>query len=129
MTKYSNLLKDPRWQKKRLEILERDKWACRLCGDAKSTLHIHHCYYNKDVNPWEYESSSLLTLCYVCHEEESENFYSQKNSLTDALSMYGFTSEEFNELACCVYDYRQMKGENSEPLDRIVEILQCGVRL
>ena len=34
--------KDPRWQKKRLKILERDKWACQLCDGKEKTLHIHH---------------------------------------------------------------------------------------
>jgi hypothetical protein len=26
--KYSDKLKDPRWQKKRLQIMERDNWCC-----------------------------------------------------------------------------------------------------
>ncbi len=28
---YAEQLKDPRWQKRRLEILQRDEWRC-LCG-------------------------------------------------------------------------------------------------
>lgn len=39
---YSEKLKNPRWQKKRLEIFERDGWKCRACQDEKSTLHVHH---------------------------------------------------------------------------------------
>lgn len=42
---YSEKLKDPRWQKKRLEILNRDEFACRFCGDNKSTLNVHHISY------------------------------------------------------------------------------------
>jgi len=126
MTTYSDLLKDPRWQKKRLEILNRDDFMCCFCANCKETLHVHHCYYNKGKKPWEYEDSSLVTLCASCHAEESDYFYRDKNLLTDALSVYGFTSDVFHELACCVHDYRQTKGKYSAPLDRLVEILKKG---
>ena len=33
---YSEKLKDPRWQKKRLEILERDNFRCQYCGDKNA---------------------------------------------------------------------------------------------
>jgi hypothetical protein len=36
--KYSDKLKDPRWQKKRLEVFERDGWCCQCCGDSESPL-------------------------------------------------------------------------------------------
>lgn len=65
---YSKLLRDPRWQKKRLEILERDGWKCRYCGDTESTLHIHHLWYEDAHQPWQAHSWSLLTLCESCHE-------------------------------------------------------------
>ena len=69
MTKqsYAEKLRDPRWQKKRLEILERDGWTCRCCGDEDKTLHIHHRYYLRGIEPWEYELESLITLCEHCH--------------------------------------------------------------
>ncbi len=65
--KYSDKLKDPRWQKKRLEILQRDDFSCRKCGDKSSTLHIHHKYYTKDVEPWDYKDDCFITLCETCH--------------------------------------------------------------
>jgi len=34
----------PKWQKKRLDILKRDKFTCRSCGDKESTLNVHHRY-------------------------------------------------------------------------------------
>lgn len=64
---YSEKLKDPRWQKKRLEILSRDNFTCTKCGDDKSTLHVHHEAY-RSGNPWEISSSLLRTLCELCHE-------------------------------------------------------------
>jgi hypothetical protein len=65
---YSDLLKDPRWQKERLEILELDKWACRHCSNKELTLHVHHLYYEKGLKPWEYPDSALVTYCELCHD-------------------------------------------------------------
>jgi hypothetical protein len=67
---YSEKLKDPRWQRKRLEIFERDNWTCLKCGDITSTLHIHHKVYFKGVDPWEYDGKHLETLCENCHSAE-----------------------------------------------------------
>ncbi len=64
---YSDKLKDPRWQRKRLEILNRDDFTCKLCQDTKSTLHVHHKKYEAGKDPWEYENENFETLCYVCH--------------------------------------------------------------
>ena len=61
--KYSEKLRDPRWQKKRLEIFERDNWHCRFCGNQHDTLHIHHCGYLPNKDPWDYPSELLITLC------------------------------------------------------------------
>jgi hypothetical protein len=57
--------KSPKWQKKRLEILERDQWKCRACLDDESTLHVHHVAY--DGQPWEVDDSLMQTLCESCH--------------------------------------------------------------
>jgi len=69
---YSEKLKDPRWQKKRLEIMKRDNFTCRWCGDNENTLNIHHLNYEKNKNPWEYEDNKLITICESCHESEHE---------------------------------------------------------
>ncbi len=65
---YAEKLKDPRWQKKRLEILSRDNFTCHNCGDTTLTLHVHHLYYFKDEEPWEAEDMALETLCCECHK-------------------------------------------------------------
>ena len=68
MSKYSELLKDPRWQKKRLEIMVKDNFQCQCCFDRETTLVVHHKSYNKDKKPWEYENNDLITLCENCHK-------------------------------------------------------------
>ena len=66
---YAAKLRDPRWQKTRLQIMERDKFACVSCDDATSELQVHHGYYVGTKEPWEYEHDSLWTLCGDCHAE------------------------------------------------------------
>jgi hypothetical protein len=62
---YGEKLRDPRWQKLRLEIMNRDGFACKLCHDAKSTLNIHHLKYERE--PWDCAPEYLITLCEDCH--------------------------------------------------------------
>ncbi len=65
---YAEKLKDPRWQRKRLDILNRDDFTCRICNDTKSTLHVHHEKYFKNTEPWDYHDDNFKTLCNTCHE-------------------------------------------------------------
>lgn len=69
---YSERLKDPRWQRKRLEILQRSDFSCEECGDTTKTLHVHHKIYRKGAQPWEYENHELQSLCVGCHEAASD---------------------------------------------------------
>lgn len=65
---YAEQLKDPRWQKKRLEVLEHHEFMCMECGDTKSTLHVHHRYYVSGRLAWEYPDFCYQTLCEGCHD-------------------------------------------------------------
>lgn len=69
---YSEKLKDPRWQKKRLKIFERDNWKCRFCQSEERTLHVHHKKYIDGFEPWDYDDDLLLTFCYICHNADHE---------------------------------------------------------
>lgn len=72
MSDYLQKLKDPRWQKKRLQIFERDKWKCQCCFTDNKTLHVHHLDYLPNTDPWDYDDSYLTTLCEDCHSEITE---------------------------------------------------------
>jgi len=71
---YAEKLRDPRWQKKRLEIFERDGWACKCCGAASETLHVHHRRYLFGREPWDNPQSDLVTLCETCHALEPDSY-------------------------------------------------------
>lgn len=64
---YAEKLLDPRWQRKRLEVLERDAFCCQHCGEKTKTLHVHHTYYQYGKDPWDYSTGSLITYCEDCH--------------------------------------------------------------
>jgi hypothetical protein len=67
---YYEKLKDPRWQKKRLEVMERNEFSCEICSDTETTLNVHHKEYFKGADPWDYEVEQLACICENCHEAE-----------------------------------------------------------
>ncbi len=93
MNKYLEQYKDPRWQKLRLKIFERDKWTCRNCGNNEETLQLHHKCYYKDKNIWEYPEEELITLCEYCHSIENENKVIYNSIITPILKNL-FSDEE-----------------------------------
>lgn len=58
---------DPRWQKRRLEVFERDGWKCCGCASEDNTLVAHHKRYKGEI--WESPLEDLQTLCKQCHED------------------------------------------------------------
>lgn len=69
---YSEKLKDPRWQKKRLEVFQRDDFTCQLCSDKENTLHTHHVRYPKGRSFFDCSLDDLTTLCELCHSQVEE---------------------------------------------------------
>ncbi len=65
---YSEQLLDPRWQRKRLEVLNAADFCCEDCGSDQKTLHVHHRQYRKGALAWEYSADELVSLCDQCHE-------------------------------------------------------------
>jgi hypothetical protein len=64
--KYKEQLQHPKWQKKRLTILNRDKFTCQICGDKETQLHVHHKEYSGKA--WEAKDEDLTTICKHCHK-------------------------------------------------------------
>jgi 5-methylcytosine-specific restriction endonuclease McrA len=81
---YADKLKDPRWQRKRLEILQRDQFKCFWCWNDSLTLHVHHDAY-EGANPWETSDDLLTTLCEDCHSINHIGLTPLEKVLLDAL--------------------------------------------
>ena len=101
MKTYSELLHDPRWQKKRLKVLDRDGFECTICGEAPADgLNVHHSYYIKGRDPWKYPMESLWTVCNNCHGEASNTNLAMR-VIVGRLSYY-----DQCEVCCMLKDYR-----------------------
>lgn len=90
------MLKDPIWQRRRLEILNRDKFSCQKCGNDKDTLHIHHRHYINGRKPWDYPDTLLVTLCHKCHKEE-ESCAQDGGNIYQTLHMLGMFNTEIRD--------------------------------
>jgi len=81
MSEFWEKYKDPRWQKRRLEMMNFYSFKCGHCGSADKTLNVHHRIYRKGKNPWEYEDHELQCLCEDCHERSHALHKSVKECL------------------------------------------------
>lgn len=87
---YIEKLRDPHWQKKRLEVMSRDGFTCQLCGDTEHTLNVHHRRYILGRDPWDYPDEDLITLCEACHSLETEFAQARSQILNDQFVSGGF---------------------------------------
>lgn len=87
---YFEKLRDPRWQRMRLEVMNRDEFTCQNCFDSESTLNVHHRVYVKGRDPWEYPLPALVTLCEPCHQEEGQVSEAIHSFLTNVWPSYAF---------------------------------------
>lgn len=60
---YNLYLQSYVWQNKRVKVLERDNYACVLCGNAAE--HVHHLTYDRIYDEPLYD---LVSLCKRCHK-------------------------------------------------------------
>jgi hypothetical protein len=110
---YSELLKNPKWQKKRLEILQRDNFRCRSCDDDLNTLHVHHWNYDNQLNPWEYKDDDLITLCETCHEALHYLTANKNIGFETFVPLIKLIEEiEFKEIAEYLATYEKNKSNN-----------------
>lgn len=65
---YAAKLRDPRWQRKRLAILNRANFTCEDCGATDKTLNVHHSLYMREQEPWEAADCTLRAVCEDCHK-------------------------------------------------------------
>lgn len=112
-SEYLEKLKDPRWQKKRLEIFNRDNFTCRSCGETKKPLNAHHQYYKSGNDPWDYESESIVTLCEDCHIVEPGERQFIEGELLLILKKKGFVADDLLDIVEAIKICDTTKGYTS----------------
>lgn len=89
---YSDQLKSPKWQKKRLDILNLRGFKCEKCNCEENQLHVHHRFYLKNRKAWEYDNDVFQVLCYICHENEHKKEEPKK------FDLYDYIYEQLNNI-------------------------------
>lgn len=110
MSTYKEQLRDPRWQKRRLEIMERDKWTCRKCESKIATLNVHHLCYLKKAAPWEYPDRLLITFCQFCHKAEEKKLAYADRHLATAVRFCGATNADLDRIATLISEIVRLDG-------------------
>lgn len=102
MTTYAEKLRHPNWQRKRLEILNRDGFKCRLCSSTETTLHVHHLRYIRGRDPWDYGNASLITLCQDCHDYEHATVSDAEACIVDSFRCLGAINQDIISMAVAI---------------------------
>ena len=109
-TTYSERLSDPRWQKRRLEIFQRDNWKCQGCNNCTTQLEVHHVDYYANKKPWEYPDDMLITVCHTCHVIELARFQHEKQLLR-SFQVNGFLAYDMLALATMLHSHPKFKEQ------------------
>lgn len=97
LSTYGQKLLDPRWQKIRLEVFQRENFTCQYCRATDLTLHVHHLCYASSGNPWDVDISALQCLCEECHKVDHLNLSILEHKLIEGLRIIVMCSEKDNE--------------------------------
>jgi hypothetical protein len=122
MSNYSELLRDPRWQKKRLKILERDDWKCTECSRKDLELHVHHKSYEYGKDPWDYDDSVIVTMCLSCHG--LEELLKKVNPDFYRLAKAGNLTCMWLYKCCAAFSYSSVKLSNHQ---EVVDFVKASI--
>lgn len=86
---YAAKLNDPRWHQKRGEIMRKRGVFCENCKQGGKVLQLHHNFYDRNREPWDYPDYAFKVLCKTCHEQFTEAL---KAFRRDALPQYDIRS-------------------------------------
>lgn len=102
---YARLLQHPKWQKKRLEVLEGAEFSCERCGSQDQTLHVHHSFYDRCRKPWEYDDDQLFSLCEQCHKDVQRDTNLLLPWLVKAIVYRPKANGSLSAIALTLYDW------------------------
>lgn len=97
MTAISNQYKQQKdhilWQLFRKKVLKLHNYKCDNCGSTER-LQIHHPYYEKNHDYWEYPIEDMKVLCQKCHyhvhffhKEDKSNALEKRMYIIKAISL------------------------------------------
>lgn len=133
---YSEILKHPKWQRKRLEIFQRDNFTCRTCQDTETTLHCHHKQYIYGNLPWEYTNDVFITLCETCHEiiedlkknhdilldENTTEIFKEKNN-----EYFNVIDKSPKYIHYCKGDKYGVQFDGKETIQQLIQLLEKSI--
>lgn len=102
---------DPMWIVRRRAILKRDNYKCTVCG-SENNLQVHHTYYIRGHELWQYPNDCFLTLCISCHYQyhlEHELIYLDKCPHKPKKKKHKKDKIK-NKNMGVIYTYRKIKG-------------------
>ena len=73
LIKEGKFYKSSAWEKKRLEILERDNYECQVCkeeGGFTPATTVHHILHLENRPDLAFDNDNLLSVCAACHNRE-----------------------------------------------------------
>lgn len=123
---YSRKLQNPKWQKKRLEILQRDQFKCIHCGCDDKELHVHHRWYQFGKDIWDYPDTCFETLCYECHEYIEMNIKDSTSDMQVLLRRTLLNQDDYNVICRLLIYLSESRFNNYNPrklVDAIDEII------
>lgn len=129
---YSDKLKNPKWQKKRLEILNLHGFKCEKCGCEDKELHVHHRFYLKGREVWQYDNDVFQVLCCDCHEKEHSKEketievipekYKELIELVDTLNSRNNMNQEYLEYLLKNIIEREELNDETYDLIHLIEV-------
>ncbi len=123
MSTFKKQYESPKWQKKRLEVLELSNYTCEECGDKETQLHVHHVRYIKGRKVWEYHTDALQCLCKNCHQKRHDTKeHKVVEYFRDAFNNEGFCKTKIS--AYSLYDILNDK-ELRNDIFEFLHIISC----
>jgi len=117
--KYLQLLERQEWKDKSLEIKKRDGFQCQICLNKNVALQVHHKYYEKDKNPWEYPNDTLITLCEFCHEKVHSILRNKRSGFYIIPQLWGISIIDFLILEDRLITMKRQQGNINSALELI----------
>lgn len=127
---YAEKLKHPKWQKKRLQVLNKYGFMCNMCWDDETELHVHHKSYLPNTDPWDYPITNFQVLCKNCHcivewaKQEGAEIITIASSGSELKFYKALVYNKNETYSLWVYNYsKELNFLSGIPISHIEELL------